>query len=198
MKFICSIVLLVISLAFARCTDKEKTIDVFESDVFSEVFPQIVDSIFIDKRTMLPPMLPSQIHDANSKFPIDETIDYQNYKPDHIKKFDSIKNTDSTFLIVVEAKQRLQSSPFIRNINRFNNKRFVYKLVSEFNNYENILSSTAGIVRLSPIKFDEYKINGILNVEFIYDPKAGNAFNIKIKQINNKWVITKIEITGIY
>jgi hypothetical protein len=49
----------------------------------------------------------------------------------------------------------------------------------------------------SKIRFDEKKENGELDVSYNGDSKAGLYYTVYLKKQDNKWLISKIQLTGI-
>jgi len=84
------------------------------------------------------------------------------------------------------------------------NNKFKLKNISEFPKTDNfnLLYELkydfvfSGILYLSRIQFDEQKQSGVLEGGFSFCGKCGRWFNIFIKKANNKWIIVKVELTG--
>ena len=81
------------------------------------------------------------------------------------------------------------------------NSKFKLKNIKEFNK-ENIFErkykfNFSGILRVSGIKFDKKKENGILDVGFTCGRLCGYGNKVYIKKVNNKWKIIKMEQTWI-
>lgn len=85
------------------------------------------------------------------------------------------------------------------------NNRFKLKNISEFPkvdyfnliyelNYDFVFS---GVFYLSRIQFDKQKKVGVLEGSFDFCGKCGRYFIILIKKVNNKWVIDKMQLTGV-
>ena len=84
------------------------------------------------------------------------------------------------------------------------NNKFKLKNISEFPKVgENLVLLYelkydfvfSGILYFSRIQFDKMKQVGVLNGSFSFCGKCGRGFNIYIKNVNNKWVINKVEAT---
>jgi len=84
------------------------------------------------------------------------------------------------------------------------NNKFKLKNISEFPKTDNfnLLYELkydfvfSGILYLSRIQFDEQKKSGVLEGGFSFCGKCGRWFNIFIKKANSKWIIVKVELTG--
>ena len=81
------------------------------------------------------------------------------------------------------------------------NGKFKLKHIHEFNK-ENIFErkykfNFSGILRISGIKFDKKKENGILDVGFICGRLCGYGNKVYIRKVKNQWKIIKMEGTWI-
>jgi hypothetical protein len=85
------------------------------------------------------------------------------------------------------------------------NNRFKLKNISEFPKVESPSRITdlkydfvfSGVFYLSRIQFDKQKKFGVLEGSFDFCGKCGRYFIILIKKVNNKWVIDKLQLTGV-
>lgn len=90
-------------------------------------------------------------------------------------------------------KIKLNNKFKIKNISEFpkvesENRNLLYELKYDF--------VFSGILCLSRIQFDKQKQFGILEGSFSFCGRCGRWFNIFIKKANNKWIIVKVELTG--
>ncbi|MEZ0131722.1 hypothetical protein AB9T88_18850, partial [Flavobacterium sp. LBUM151] len=97
MKLSKFIFITLILLSSFGCKKKEVSESDFEKEVMNSIFVEIVDSIYMDRRTMEPPPIPR----LNFKTNKEDTIGYH----DKLKRYqieqDSIKNDKNRILIGV-------------------------------------------------------------------------------------------------
>ncbi|MBW4361938.1 hypothetical protein [Flavobacterium taihuense] len=85
------------------------------------------------------------------------------------------------------------------------NNRFKLKKITEFPKVDFPSRITdlkynfvfSGVFYLSRIEFDKQKKLGVLEGSFDFCGKCGRYFIILIKKVNNKWVIDKLQLTGV-
>ena len=97
MKLSKFIFIVVVVLSFFGC--KEEKIDElqFEKDVLNNVFVEIVDSIYMDRRVILPPPTPRIDFKSNKE----DTIGFHKELKEYWRNRDSIKNDKTRILIGV-------------------------------------------------------------------------------------------------
>jgi hypothetical protein len=88
-------------------------------------------------------------------------------------------------------KIKLNNKFKIKNISEFPKVHFPNR-ITDFK-YDFVFS---GVFYLSRIQFDNKKNVGILEGGFDFCGRCGRWFNIFIKKENNKWVIVRVELTG--
>ena len=194
--------IILITLIFTLLGCKKKVSEEeFEKNVFDEVFLKIVDSTYIDKR--LYTCFPEQgkpIYDKNGKWIGLDSIGQKQRDLECEVKRTALKN-DTLNLVIAIGNEGVINS--LTNIEKYNNKKFIFKhltelpKVEEYTNWETKYPKFAGVMSFSHIKFDEKKESGILDVSYSCGGKCGLGYSVVIKKINNKWIIAKIEETWI-
>ncbi len=194
-----------------------------ESNAVNEVFAEIVDSIYMDRRIILPPPQPKLNFKTNKEDIIGNKKQLKNYWLHH----DSIKNDTSKIAIAVndyvekiwkEDKKLIiesyKDSEFTyddsKDLKRFKlelktfkkNKKFTFKYLSKFpeilywNMYDNMLP--VGEITISRIQFNKNYTSGILAASSSCGGgKCGRGFLIVIKKKFGKWKVAKITQTWV-
>ncbi|TDO83808.1 hypothetical protein EV143_101250 [Flavobacterium chryseum] len=198
-KFI--FITLVLLSSFA-CKKKVVSESDFEKNVLNSVFIEIVDSIYMDRRTMLPPPMPRIDFKTNKQ----DTIGYH----DKLKRYqieqESIKNDKHRILIGVHDfvvsnginDDKFDLAPFK------NNKKFNFQYTSKFP--EEILwdiedkdsGMPVGTIKVHKINFNRTKTLGTLEASASCGGgRCGQGFTITIENKSGKWHITKIANTWV-
>lgn len=213
------IVLFAVLLSFFGC---EKKVDArpFEEDVLNSLFVEVVDSIYMDRRTMLPPPTPRIDFKTNKQ----DTTGFHKKLKEYWHNQDSIKNSTARILIgvtdLITKISPLETEIILKEINpsgynydtlkeaesfKFdltpfkNNKKFDFQLLSKFpavnlwdlNDTPNSLP--VGAVGFSRIQFNKTKTKGILSASASCGGgKCGRGFLILIENKSGKWKIKKI------
>ncbi|MDR7208593.1 hypothetical protein [Flavobacterium piscis] len=172
----------------------------FGKDVLNSVFLEIVDSIYMDRRTMYPPPMPRIDFKTNKE----DTIGYH----DKLKRYqiaqDSIKNDKHRILIGVHdfiVSNGINDSKF--NLTLFkNNKKFDFQYASKFPDqiYWDINDKKSkmpvGTIKIHKIHFNKTKTLGTLSASASCGGgKCGQGFEITIENKSGQWHISKIENT---
>lgn len=217
MKSLNIILAFIISLFLLSCEKKLSNLQI-EKNALDEVFLEIVDSIYMDRRTILPPPPPRFDFKTNRE----DTIGYH----ERLKKYwsyqDSIKKDTAKIVIGVndyvekvgkyDRQQMLEiykDSLFVYdkskdlkhfklNLSTFkNNKKFSFKYLSEFPevrywDFENNLLPV-GTISVSRIQFNKSRTSGVLTASASCGGgKCGRGFLIVIENKSGKWRISKI------
>ncbi len=194
-----------------------------ERNVISEVFPEIVDSIYMDRRIILPPPMPRLDFKTNKE----DTVDYHKQLKKYWQHEDSIKNDTAKIVIAVndyvekiwkeDKKQMIEiykDSEFeydsSKDLKRFKldlnsfrkSKKFAFIYLSKFPKiiYWDIDDNKlpVGAVSLSRIQFNKTYTSGILAASSSCGGgKCGRGFLIEIQKKNGKWKVTKITPTWV-
>ncbi|WP_149205826.1 hypothetical protein [Flavobacterium johnsoniae] len=202
MKLSKFIFIILVLLSSFGCKKKEVSESDFEKNVMNTVFVEIVDSIYMDRRTILPPPMPRRDFKTNKE----DTIGYH----DRLKRYkieqDSIKNDKNRILIgvydfVVNNKirnEKFDLTPFK------NNKKFDFQYVSKFpeERYWDIEDKKSempvGTIEISNIIFNKDKTSGIIEATASCGGgKCGQGFEITIENKSGEWHIAKIVQTWI-
>ena len=216
MKLLNILLAVIISLFLLSCEKKLSNLQI-EKNALDEVFLEIVDSIYMDRRTILPP--PPRLDFKTNR---EDTTGYH----ERLKKYwsyqDSIKKDTAKIVIGVNdyaekagkyyRQQMLEiykDSPFVYdkskdlkpfklNLSAFkNNKKFSFQYLSEFPevrywDFENNLLPV-GAIWVSRIQFNKTKTSGVLAASASCGGgRCGRGFLIVIDNKSGKWRITKI------
>ena len=184
----------------------------FEKNVLNEVFVEIADSIYRDRRLMLPPPSP----DINFKTNKKDTIGFQNRLKEYYRFQDSIKNDTTKILLAVYdsvkaskekwfKKSRNSIKTYKLDLTLFkNNKKFNFKSSSSFpdqwtwdiNEINNSLP--VGEIYVCRIQFNDKKNKGILEAASTCGGgKCGKGYLITIENKSGHWRISKIKETWV-
>ena len=167
----------------------------FEQEVFIELLPKIVDSMFVDIRPTPPP--PKEIrNEKDLKLKVKK---WKEYKTSYYKKIPKYNN-EFTIAIVenIESFANIPSTKIdFKKIQ--NTKKFIFKPRTEFPSSmdiwkENLKYNFAGIFSFSRIEFNDDKLIGELWVSYSCGGLCGQGGIVYIKKYNGNWEIEKIEI----
>lgn len=213
------IVLVLLSLFGCK---KEKIDELqFEKNVLNNVFVEIVDSIYMDRRVILPPPTPRIDFKTNKE----DTIGFHKELKEYWRNRDSIKNDKTKILIGVYddvAKispfetemiiKKLDISEYTYDISKGteeykfdlkafeNNKKFNFQKASKYphekdwnlNDVSNVLFPV-GTIWVSRIQFNKTKTRGILSAgASCGGGRCGRGFIIIMENKSGKWKIEKI------
>jgi len=191
-----------ILLSLFGCKKKEVSESDFGKHVLNSVFLEIVDSIYMDRRTLYPPPMPRIDFKTNKE----DTIGYH----DKLKRYqieqDSIKKDKHRILIGVHdfvVSNGINDSKF--DLTPFkNNKRFDFQYASKFPDeiYWDINDKKSkmpvGTIKIHKIHFNKTKTLGTLSASASCGGgKCGQGFTITIENKSGEWHITKIVDTWI-
>ena len=184
------------------CKKKEVSESQFEKEVMNSVFLEIVDSIYMDRRTIYPPPMPRLDFKTNKKDPIGYHDKLRRYQIEQ----DSIKNDKNRILIgvydyVVNNKIRTEKfdlTPFK------NNKKFDFQYASKFPEeiYWDLNDKKSkmpvGTITIHKIHFNKTKTSGVLDASASCGGgKCGQGFQITIDNKSGEWHITNIVETWV-
>ncbi|WP_394774496.1 hypothetical protein [Flavobacterium sp.] len=193
----------------------------FEKDVLNNVFVEIVDSIYMDRRVIFPPPTPRNDFKTNKE----DTIGFNKELKEYWRNRDSIKNDKTRILIGVyddvtkissfETEmiiKKLDISEYTYDISKGtdeykfdlkafeNNKKFNFQKASKYphekdwnlNDVSNVLFPV-GTIWVSRIQFNKTKTRGILSAgASCGGGRCGRGFIIIIENKSGKWKIEKI------
>jgi len=215
------IFIILVLLSSFGCKKKELPESEFEKEVLNNVFVEIVDSIYMDRRMMLgppPPIFTSKINKVDTTGHATELRKYLHYK-------DSIKNIKERILLgVYEQVGKISSleteiiskevelsnfaydtlkegDEFKFDLKPFkNNRKFRFESTSKYlheknwnlNDKSNSLIPV-GTVFISRIQFDKTKTKGVLTAgASCGGGKCGRGFLVIIENKTGKWKVNKI------
>lgn len=220
MRLLKFIFITLILLSFFGCKKKQVDELQFEKDVLNNVFVEIVDSIYMDRRVMLPPPTPRIDFKTNKE----DTIGFHKKLREYWRDRDSIKNDKTRILIGVYDRvtkiSPQENEMIIKEINlseytydisketdefdldlaQFkDNKKFNFQYLSKFppvnvwDLNDKKSSMPVGAVGISRIQFDKTKTRGILSASASCGGgRCGRGFVIIIENKSGKWKIEKI------
>ncbi|KQO34210.1 hypothetical protein ASF10_00355 [Flavobacterium sp. Leaf82] len=202
MKLSKFIFITLILLSSFGCKKKEVSESDFEKEVINSVFLEIVDSIYMDRRTMYPPPMPRLDFKTNKE----DTIGYHDKLKRYQVEQDSIKNDKNRILIgvydyVINNKirnEKFDLTPFK------NNKKFEFQYASKFpeERFWDINDKKSkmpvGTIKVYKIDFNETRTYGVLSARASCGGgKCGRGFEITIENKSGKWHITNIVETWV-
>lgn len=210
-----ALLLLFITL-IASCNNKEKDLQ-FEKEVFYEVYPALIDSVWVNAvRTYVPPAPPgidpseyklNRRNESNKRFNKELAEFKQKKFPVDLVFFDELAVRDNSKELQEHFKDAVISQDNVTDTLDFKLDRkkldaytaFHLKYVSRIPRgndrkfYNECCYSVRGIVILSRIQFDDEKKYGVLNAGIECGAMCGYGYLIYIKKVDDKWVIDKIE-----
>ncbi|TDX13563.1 hypothetical protein [Flavobacterium sp. S87F.05.LMB.W.Kidney.N] len=202
MKLSKFIFITLVLLSSFGCKKKEGTKSEFEKEVLNSIFIEIVDSIYMDRRTMSPPPMPKIDFKTNKE----DTIGYHGKLKRYQIEQDSIKKDKNRILIGVHDfivnnginDEKFDLAPFKKN------KKFDFQYTSKFPEeiYWDINDKKSkmpvGTITIHKIHFNKNKTSGILEAgASCGGGKCGQGFQITIENKSGKWHITKIVDTWV-
>lgn len=217
-------IFIIIILSFLGCEKKEDKLQ-FEKNVINNVFLEIVDSIYMDRRVMLPPPSPRTNFKTNKQ----DTIGYHNKLKKYWHYQDSIKNDKNRILIgvsdYIENSKNQEESPINEtylnselphnNHNQLSeikfdltpfkdNKKFDFQYTSKYPDQrdwdinDKYSLMPAGTISISRIQFNKTKTSGVLSAHASCGGgKCGRGFLITIEKKSGKWNIIEIVQTSV-
>lgn len=198
MKLSKFIFITLIILSSFGCKKKEMSESDFEKNVMNNVFIEIVDSIYRDRRIMYPPPHPRIIDFKTNKR---DTVGYQKKLKKYWHDHDSIINSKAKILIgVYDYVENNGIRNEIFDLTPFkDNKKFDFQYISKFPKEEfwdiNDIKSPMPVctIKISNIHFNKNKTLGTIEASVSNGGgKSGSGFEITIENKSGKWHITKI------
>jgi hypothetical protein len=193
-------IILILTFILFSC-EKKITDEQFEQNVLDEIFLNVIDSTYKDKRlyTCFPEQGKDLYNEKGKWIGQDTTGQYQrdldcDFKREALKK-------DTLNLIIAVGNDGLINDK--TQVQKYNSQKFIFKHLSElpkvidYENWELKYNKFAGAMFLSNIKFDNIKETGTLSVGYSCGGKCGISYTVYIKKIKNKWIVKKVEQTGI-
>ena len=171
---------LLITLIACKNTEPEKAISnlEFEQKVFEQVFINVVDSTYTNKRIYT--RIPTKAQEND---------------PDFLAEINAIEKDTLNLIIAVDKR--------FTDVEKLNTQKFIFKDFNELPKFENYTNWTEkykkfiGVMSFSYITFDKTKENGSLEVSYRCGANCGLGYKVYLKKINGKWKVVKIEDTWI-
>lgn len=208
-------------LASISSCREEKSIDPdFDKKVMAEIFPALMDSVWVEIRFSHAPPAITNVYDSSSKKTIARPIAKdQAFKQGFIDELKQMRNKDAVIMVVIndsihkideEDKQRL-TTHFQSALPGGDNDQASYKInLAEYKAGKPFkLIEAAGFARIktideipplllrdigfSRIAFDKEKKFGVLTCEFHCGLQCGSGYRIFIKKLDNHWIVEAIE-----
>ncbi len=208
--------LLFCGIILISCNNKTNSLQ-FEKEVMYEIYPALIDSVWVKAVLTYVPPPPSGVSDSEYKLNKEKESDKRfnaelaEFKK---KKFaidlvfydkavvrDNSKQLQEHFTDAIISKKNISDTLEYR----FDRKKLdAYKAFhlqyvtktprgNERQLYENCCFSVRGVIVLSRIQFDTEKKYGILTTGIECGPLCSYGYRIFLKKVKDKWVIDKIE-----
>ena len=222
MKKLQKTTILFLIILFAACKNQANDLD-FEKDVIVEIFPNLIDSIWVANQINLTP--PPVTFNEKSKLWISGENDLHELKRNLNLELSNLKK-DSTKIFVEIFEENIPISKVEHNelIKHFKNIEII---IDENDTLKNRLDKSRingnkslmityfkfgtrsqqskvigyyeiyGMVSISRIKFDKKKEYGVISIG-VHRSTGGNEYRVFIKRIKNKWIIDQIKESWIY
>ena len=202
MKRIIAILFLII---LANCQKKETELE-FEKQVMNEIFIDLVDSIYVDTRTMKIPSKPFLEKGISDSLKIEKLNKHKLLLEERDKRIILIKNdTSRVVLAIVDTIAKITDKPEykIDILQLKESKKYIFKYYSDFPKGRKLWTTKypyyfGGTISLSRIKFNENKDFGEFSVGIGYYDQDAQGFDVYIKKdTDDNWIIEKIKGTWI-
>lgn len=200
----------------ASCNNKEAELQ-FEKNVMYEVYPDLIDSIWVnavERYTPPPPppimVTPEYRSQRKKEYKKEFNEDLAAFKKKHFKVDFIILDKAISKQKGKELQEHFKDAVLEDNIldtldYKFDRKKldsyqafhlnYVSKIPrnNEIKLYNNCCYSVRGILILSRIQFDSEKKYGVLSAGINCGDMCGYGYRIYIKKVKNKWIVDKIE-----
>jgi hypothetical protein len=210
------VLFLISGTILTSCNNKEKDLQ-FEKEVFYEVYPALIDSVWVNAvLTYVPPAPPginpseyklNRRNESNKRFNKELAEFKQKKFPVDLVFFDELAVGDNSKELQKHFKDAVISKDNVADTLEFKLDRkklnsytaFHLKYVSRIPRgndrkfYNECCYSVRGILILSRIQFDDDKKYGVLSAGIECGAMCGYGYLIYIKKVDDKWVIDKIE-----
>lgn len=195
---------------FLQGCAKKKTPLEFEQNAFDQVFAQIVDSTYRDKRVY-------SFHCKSGKHYMKRSDGSVYENPDCIRESEALRNdtlnlvlaiADSVHLIYKDDAQftpkefqPLNTLKYRIDISKHQSSKFNFKYISEvipdseYDNWEARYPKFAGELSFSKIYFDKMKEKAFMTVEYSCGSNCGLGYFVYLEKVNQKWIVTKVDNT---
>jgi hypothetical protein len=190
-----NILIFLFSLFYLSGCGQEKINPNFEQDVFIELLPKIVNSMFMDIRPI--PLPPKEIRNEE-----DRKLKLKKWKEYKTSYFTNIPKYNTEFSIaIVGNMEGFENIPSIKiDFKKIKNTdKFIFKEREKFPSGSEIWKETlkysfAGVFTFSRIKFGKEKLSGKIYVNYKCGILCGQGGTVYLKKELGKWIIERIEI----
>ncbi|MBF4518926.1 hypothetical protein IRZ71_21425 [Flavobacterium sp. ANB] len=204
-------------IILTSCNKKEKDLE-FEKDVIYQVYPDLIDSVWVNAAYHYAPPPPPQIKDT-PEYRIQRKKEYKKQFNEDLAEFKKKGfKIDLVFLDKAKPKKNgnelqehfkdavLSKDNILDTLDyKFNRKKldaynaFHLKYVPRIPRgndrifYNECCYSVRGVFSFSRIQFDSEKKYGLLTAEIDCGDMCGYGYRIYIKKVKDKWIVDKIE-----
>lgn len=216
MRKIYFVLLLISGIILTSCDKKEKDLQ-FEKDAMYELYPALIDSVWVNAvLTYVPPPPPevdpseyklNRRNESNQRFNKELTEFKKKKIPVDLVFFDKVVVRDNSKELQEHFKDAVLSKDNVTDTLEYKLDRkkldayqaFHLKYVPRIPRgndrifYNECCYTVRGIIILSRIQFDSEKKYGVLTAGIECGGMCGFGYRIYIKKVKDKWVIDKIE-----
>ena len=198
--------LIILPLLFVSCTQKEKTYEELEAEVFCDILPQIINESV--SFTLPPPPLPDSIGSSkksNNLKSQDEIVRFINKKKDSIKSLAQIDKKLKVSIIndLFELeKNDVKLSKELFNLNKIKNREIKIEELKESTlsfevvEWDSVLSSYYSEKNLTLIRCSRVYFSANKKIAFFINTASYGGLplnlNVLCKKKKNTWVVEKI------
>ena len=199
-------------ILIGSCKDENESFSSFEKKVFDQVFYQVVDSTYRDKR-----IYNFYCPDANPIFKNGQFEGFDNptcnQELERLKKDtfhlvvainDSVLNLPKDeFVTISKEFPVFDSISYQIDLTKHQSQKFDFKRLSELSKDLNLknwalkYAKFAGALYFSKIYFDIKKESAVLSVAYSAGSKSSRGYLVYIKKMNDRWVVEKVVDTWV-
>jgi hypothetical protein len=197
---------------FSGCKDQQESFSSFEQKVFDQVFYQVVNATYSDKRIYefycpdASPIIKNGQFDGFDNPKCNEEIERLKKDTFHLVLAvnDSVLNIPKDEFVTISKQFTVfDSISYQIDITKHQSQKFDFKHLSEIPKDPNLknwalkYAKFAGALYFSKIYFAKNKESAVLSVAYFAGPKSGRGYRVYIKKSGDKWVIDKLVDTWI-
>lgn len=197
---------------FSSCKDQQESFSSFEKKVFDQVFYQVVNATYIDKRIYefycpgARPIIKNGQFDGFDNPKCNEEIERLKKDTFHLVLAvnDSVLNIPKEEFVAVSKQFTVfDSISYHIDITKYQSQKFDFKHLSEISKDPNLknwalkYAKFAGALYFSKIYFDKNKENAVLSVSYSAGFKSSRGYLVYLKKMNVRWVVAKVVDTWI-
>ena len=194
------------------CQNQQESFSSFEQKVFNQVFYQVVNATYIDKRIYefycpdASPIIKNGQFDGFDNPKCNEEI--ERLKKDTFHLVLAVNDSVLTipkdeFVAVSKQFTVFDSISYQIDITKHQSQKFDFKHLSEIpkdpnlKNWISKFTRFAGALYFSKIYFDKNKENAVLSVSYSAGYKSSRGYLVYLKKMNESWVVEKVVDTWI-